>query len=83
MRRLRRQVRQVHGQHEDVGDALVAFALEVVLGEPQRVEAEPVHRRRELLRRVERVEQLVVAVPAAVNRRLAEAHVFDVDLARV
>ena len=33
----------MHGQHQDVGDALVAFVLEMVLGEPERVEAQRIH----------------------------------------
>ena len=38
-----RQVGQVHGQHQDVRDALVALALEVVLGQPEDVVAAAVH----------------------------------------
>ncbi len=37
------QVGEMHRQHQDVGDALVAFSLEMVLGEPERVVAECVH----------------------------------------
>ena len=37
------EVRQVHRQHQDVRDALVALVLEVVLGQPERVVAELVH----------------------------------------
>ena len=38
-----RHMRQVHRQHQDVGHALVALVLEVVLGQPERVEAQRVH----------------------------------------
>ena len=55
-------MRQVHREHQDVGDALVAFALEVVLGEPERVEAEAVHRLRDRLGRVEHADQLLVRI---------------------
>ena len=33
----------MHRQHEDVGNALVALVLEVVLGQPQRVVAQRIH----------------------------------------
>src|SRR5260370_31587431 len=36
-------MREVHRQHKVVGDAFVAFVLEMVLGEPQGVVAQRVH----------------------------------------
>ena len=38
-----RHMRQMHRQHQDVGYALVAFMLEMVLGEPERVEPQRIH----------------------------------------
>ena len=35
---------EVHEEHQKVGDALVAFALEVVFGAPKGVETEFIHR---------------------------------------
>ena len=53
MRRRSRHVRQVHRHHQDVGDALVAFMLEVVFGHPERVVAQAVHQLRHGLRLIE------------------------------
>ncbi len=46
---------------QHVGDALGAFALEMVLGHPERVVAEPVHQLGHGLGLVERGGEVVVA----------------------
>src|SRR5256885_13044792 len=38
-----RQMREVQCRHQDVGNALVAFALKMMLGHPEGVVADPVH----------------------------------------
>ena len=48
-----RHMRQVQRRHQHVRDALVAFVLEMVLGHPEGVVAEPVHQLRHRLGLVE------------------------------
>lgn len=76
-------MREMHPQHEDVRDALVAFVLEVVLGEPQGVEAEPVHRLRKRLGLREHRDEVLVRIAAVVRRGRVLAHVAQIDVARV
>ena len=76
-------VREMHAQHEDVGDDLVALVLEVVLGEPQGVEAQAVHRLREGLGLREHRHEVLVRVAAVVRRSRILAHVAQIDMARV
>ena len=52
-----RAMGEVHGQHRDIGDALVPFVLEVVLGEPQGLIAQGVGGAGERLGGGERVDQ--------------------------
>ena len=59
---------QVHGQHEDVGDALVALSLEVVLGEPQGVVAQVVHEPCHVDRAVKRGDEVIVGVESFIDR---------------
>ena len=68
-------VREVHGQHQDVGDALVALVLEVVLGQPERVVAELVHHLGDGLGLLEHGGQLLVGVAPLVGGRAVLAHV--------
>src|SRR5262249_37104590 len=76
-------VGDVHGQQRDVGDALVALVLEVVLGQPERLVAELVHGLGELERRVEGLDHPVVRVPAIVGRRPGVPAVLQLDVADV
>ena len=78
-----RHVREVHCHHQDVRDALVAFVLEVVLGEPEGVEAEPVHALRNRLGLGEHRHEVLVRVTAFVRRSRILAHVAQIDMARV
>ena len=66
-----------------VGQALVAFVLEVVLGGPQRVVAELVHHLGDVARGEEHLAEAVVGIAAVVRRRAVEADVVEVDLADI
>jgi hypothetical protein len=68
---------------DQIGQALVAFALEVVLGGPQRVVAEVVHYPRHLARGDEDLGEAGVGVAAVVGGGAVEADVVEVDLADV
>ena len=73
---------QVHGQHQDVGDALVALSLEVVLGHPEGVVAGPVHQLGHGLRLVEDRRQVLVGQPPVVDRRALQPRVLKVHVPR-
>jgi hypothetical protein len=75
-----RAMREVDGQHRDVRDALVAFVLEMVLREPQRLVAERVGGARERDGRVERLRQPRVRIPAVVGRRAGVPAVLQLDV---
>ena len=83
IRRAPGHVREVHGHHQDVRDALVAFMLEVVLGEPERVVAEPVHALRDRLGLREHRHEVLVRIAALVRGSRILAHVTEVDVTRV
>ena len=74
-------MRQVQRHHQHVRDALVAFALEMVLGHPERVVAEPVHQLRHRLRLVEDGGEMLVGETAVVDRHPAIADIVHVDMA--
>src|SRR5262245_1511206 len=76
-------VGDVHGQERNVGDALVAFVLEVVLGEPYGLVPERVHRLRELEGRVERLDHPLVRVAPVVGRRPLVTAVLQLDVSDV
>ena len=78
-----RQVRQVHGQQDDVRQALGALWLKVMLGHPERAIAQTIHRLRLNFRLVMGGDQLVVAVAPGVHRRAEVTNVFQVDMAGV
>ena len=78
-----RQVRQVHRQHEDVGYAFVAFVLEMVLGEPERVEPQRIHLLGDGFGLLEHGGQLLIGVAALVGGRRVLSHVGEIDVARV
>ena len=68
---------------DQVGQALVAFPLEVVLGGPQRVVAEAVHDLGDVAGCEEHLGEAGVGVAAVVGRSAVEADVVEVDLADV
>ena len=70
-------------EEDQVGEDLVALALEVVLCRPEAVEAELVHQLRQLLRRLVRLDQPLVWVPPLVRRLPIPADVFELDMADV
>ena len=74
---------QIDGQQRDVGDALVALVLEVMLGEPERVVSERVGGLRQRRRGLERLDQARVGVAAVVGRNTGEAALFQLDVADV
>ena len=76
-------VGEVHGHHQDVRHALVALVLEVVLGEPEGVVAEPIHAAGERLGLREHRRQVLVRVAAIVRRSRILAHVAEIDVAGV
>ena len=76
-------VSQVDCKHEEVGDALVALRLKVVLGHPERVEAQPVQGLGYRLRLVVRGHQVVVPEPPVVDRYSAVADVVHIHVTGV
>ncbi len=77
------QVGQMDRQQQDVGQALVAFALEVVLGQPEGVVTVPIQRAGDGGRLVECRQQPLVREPAGVDRRRVEANVVEIYVAGV
>ena len=75
-------VAEVQRQHQHVGDALVAFALEVVLGEPVDVVAGAVHQLGDGFGLGEHRGQVVVGQPALVHRCPGQPLVVEIDVAR-
>ena len=76
------EVGQVHPEHQQVGDALVALALEVVLGSPEGVIAEAVHGDGNLLCLFDGAAgQFLVGEPAVVGGGALVAGVVHVDVA--
>src|SRR5206468_11109917 len=63
--------------------ALVAFVLEVVLGQPQGLVPELVHRLGELERGVERLDHALVRIPAVVGRRARVPTVLQLDVSDI
>jgi hypothetical protein len=77
-----RHVAQVQGQQQHVGDALVPFALEVVLGQPEGVVAGAVHELGDGLGLGEHRGQVLVGQPALVDRRAVQALVVQIHVTR-
>ena len=75
--------RQVHSHQDQVGDALVAFMLEVVFGHPHAVETTLVHVLGQRLGVIVCLRQLLVGVATLVGRRTVGPHVVQVDLPHV
>ena len=78
--RLRREPRV---EQDEVREDLVPLALEVVLGRPEAVEAEPVEELGELLDRRVGLDQPLVRIAALVGRRPVAADVLELDVAHV
>src|SRR2546428_71180 len=68
---------------DEVREALVALALEVMLGRPERVVSKIVHQLGDVARGEERLAQPLVAVAPGVGRRALQADVLQVDPADV
>ena len=78
-----RHMRQVHCQHQDIGYAFIALVLEMVLGEPECVEAQRIHLLGDGLRLLEHGGQLFIGISALVGRRRVLTHVRKINVARV
>ena len=74
---------QVDAHQDEVGDALVAFVLEVMFGHPHTVEAALVHMLGEGVGVVVSLGQLFVGVAAAVGGGAVGADVVQVNLADI
>ena len=74
-------LREMHREHEHVGDAFVSLALEMMLRHPEGVIAEPVHELGHGLRFVEHGGEALVGEAAVVHRHAAVAHIVHVDMA--
>ena len=74
-------VAEVNGFHQQVTDALIALALEVVLRHPEGVVTFLVHRSRDCVCLVEDGRKPLVGVEAVVSGRSVEAHVVQVYVA--
>jgi hypothetical protein len=79
----RRDVRQVDGRHQNIGDALVALVLEVVLGQPEDVVAVLVHAPGDGVGLLEDRGQVLVGIATLVGRSGHLADVAQIDVAGV
>src|SRR6516162_4454073 len=70
----------MHGAHQNVWQALIAFVLEMVLGKPQRVVAALVHHLGDRFGLVEDRGELVVRITPVVGRSGVLPVVGDVDV---
>src|ERR1700722_16309066 len=75
-----RDMRQMQRHQQNVRDALGAFALKMMLGHPERVEPETVHRASHLLSFGKRGGQMIVVVTAIVDRCAAVADILEIDV---
>jgi len=78
-----RAVREVHAHQDVVGDALGAFALEMVLGHPEAVVAELIHQHGHRLGLGQRARKMRIRIAPFVDRRAAVADVVEVGVAGV
>ena len=74
---------EVSPKQNDVGNALVSLALEVMLSHPESVESEVVHQSGHLARGVQALHEPVVGVSSLVSRRSVGANIFQVNVADV
>ncbi len=77
------QMREMHGEHQDVGQALVALALEGVLGQPEGAVAVLVHAAGDGLGLREDRGQVLVRIAALVGGGGHLPHVGKIDVAGV
>ena len=76
-------VGEVQGHQDGVGNALRALGLEMMLGHPEAVVAEPIHDLGHVLGLAERRRQMLVAVAAVVGGRAGIADVIEVGMASI
>src|SRR5262249_47480127 len=76
-------MRQMYRKHQDVWYALVAFVLEVVFGEPERVEPQRIHLLRDGLRLFEQGGSLFIRVTLLVGGRQVLPHVGEINMAGI
>jgi hypothetical protein len=68
---------------DQVGDALIAFALEMVLGRPQAVIAQLVHHPGDRARGLEHLGEPLVRIAPVVGRRAVAPDIVELDLADI
>ena len=73
-------VSEMHRDHQDVGQALVALMLEVMLRQPEGVEAHRIHLLGYGFRLVEDRRQLLVGIASLVGGRSVLAHVAQINV---
>ena len=78
-----RDMGQMHRAHEDVRDALIAFMLEMVFGQPERVETDFVQLPRHRIGLGEDRRKLLIRVAALIGRSRVLSPVGQVDMARI
>ena len=66
-----------------VGQALISFTLEMVLGRPEGVIAQLVHLPSHIAGRPEYLAEPLIRIPAVVRRRALQADVVQFDLADI
>jgi hypothetical protein len=70
--------------HEnEIGNALVSLALKMVLGQPQGIKAEFVHKHRHLFSHSEAFHETLVGIQASVGRRPISADIFKFNLTHI
>ena len=74
------QAGQMHAHQDEVGDALVALVLEMMLGHPHTVKAARVHMLGQRSGVAVRLDELFVAVTALVGGGAVGAHIVQVNL---
>src|SRR6266851_5331898 len=72
--------RQPEAKLDEIRHALIALALEMMLGGPQRVKAERIHLLRDLARGSENLAQPLARIAPLVGRRAAEPEIVELDL---
>jgi hypothetical protein len=68
---------------DQIGQAFIALALEMMLGGPQRVEAERVHLLGDVARRGEGLAQPLAGIAPVVRRGTVEPDLVELDLADI
>ena len=74
------QMRKMHAHHQQIRNTLVALVLEVVLGEPEGVEAEAVHANCNRLGFAEHRYQVIIVITSVVGGCLVLTHVTEIDM---